>query len=71
MASNANVDQLFTLGKYSKNAADAFGKNARHYEDVDKLIADVRGSLIPGTTVLVKGSRMMRMERVVEALIES
>lgn len=71
MASNANVDELFTLGKYSKNASDAFGKNARHYDDVDKLIADLRNSLVPETTVLVKGSRMMRMERVVEALVES
>ncbi len=71
MASRAKVDQLFTLGKFSRNATTVFGSNARHYEDVDKLIADVRESLTADTTVLVKGSRVMRMERVVAALVES
>ncbi|WP_455376333.1 UDP-N-acetylmuramoyl-tripeptide--D-alanyl-D-alanine ligase [Kaarinaea lacus] len=71
MAAKANVDQLFTLGKFSKRATTAFGNNAMHYEDVDRLIADLRDSLTADTTVLVKGSRMMRMERVVTALVES
>jgi len=71
MAVQSKVDRLFTLGKYSENATKAFGKKASHYEDVDRLIADVRKILGSDTTVLVKGSRMMRMERVVNALLES
>jgi len=71
MALQSRVDKLFTLGKFSKNATKVFGKNASHYEEVEKLIADVRKVLTPDTTVLVKGSRMMRMERVVGALVES
>ena len=68
MASQAGVDQLFTLGQFSNKASEVFGGNGSHYQDVDQLIADVKAILTPDTTVLVKGSRMMRMERVVEAL---
>lgn len=71
MAAQSKVDRLFTLGKFSEQATRAFGKNASHYEDVDQLIANLRKLLTADTTVLVKGSRMMRMERVVSALVES
>ena len=70
MASQANVDQLFTLGEFSRYASNVFGNNASHYEKVDELIEDVKASLSSDTTVLVKGSRAMRMERVVEALVD-
>jgi len=45
-----------------------FGEGARHYCNVDKLIAAVDKELGPDTTVLVKGSRFMKMERVANAL---
>ena len=35
---------------------------------VDQLIDDLSGELTPQTTVLVKGSRFMRMERVADAI---
>ena len=70
MAAQEGVDQLFTLGQYSEKASEAFGSKGKHYQDVDRLVADVKAGLDPDTTVLVKGSRMMRMERVVEALTE-
>lgn len=70
MAAQLNVDWLFTLGKFSENASKAFGENAKHYDDVDVMINDIRALLTSETTVLVKGSRMMRMERVVNALVE-
>jgi UDP-N-acetylmuramoyl-tripeptide--D-alanyl-D-alanine ligase len=49
-------------------AVAAFGKGARHFALVEELIAAAREELRPQTTVLVKGSRFMRMERVVQAL---
>jgi UDP-N-acetylmuramoyl-tripeptide--D-alanyl-D-alanine ligase len=39
-----------------------------HCADVDSLLAALRPRLGPSVTLLVKGSRFMRMERVVQAL---
>jgi len=67
-AKSQGVDGLFALGEASKLAVRNFGEGARHYCNVDKLIAAVDKELGPETTVLVKGSRFMKMERVTDAL---
>jgi UDP-N-acetylmuramoyl-tripeptide--D-alanyl-D-alanine ligase len=69
-ARSHGIDGLFALGEMSAHAARAFGPGARHYERVEELIENVRRELTPQTTVLVKGSRFMKMERVVTALEE-
>ena len=65
----AGVDRLFAHGEMSRRAAEAFGDNARWYDSIEALVRDVTGEIEPGINVLVKGSRGMRMERVVEALL--
>lgn len=62
------IDRLYLLGESCAPAAAAFGAGAQHYGDVDALLAGLEPVLAPGVTVLVKGSRFMRMERVVQAL---
>ncbi|MBE0612652.1 MAG: UDP-N-acetylmuramoyl-tripeptide--D-alanyl-D-alanine ligase [Burkholderiales bacterium] len=62
------VDRLHLLGKSCAHAAAAFGEGARHYEDIEALLTGLQAELGGGATVLVKGSRFMRMERVVQAL---
>jgi UDP-N-acetylmuramoyl-tripeptide--D-alanyl-D-alanine ligase len=57
------VTELLALGDASTHAVEAFGKGAKHFNDVDELVPAIRGR-----TVLVKGSRFMRMERIVAAL---
>jgi UDP-N-acetylmuramoyl-tripeptide--D-alanyl-D-alanine ligase len=46
----------------------AFGAGAEHFESVDDLARELVSRAHAGVTVLVKGSRFMRMERVVQAL---
>ena len=49
-------------------AVKRLGANVKHFEDVDALVAWLTQQLRPNDFVLVKGSRGMRLERVVEAL---
>ena len=46
----------------------AFGAGAQHFSSVEALARHVADAAAADTTVLVKGSRFMRMERVVAAL---
>ncbi len=67
-AKSQGIDQLFALGDAAQQAVRNFGEGARHFCNVDKLIAALNKELAGETTVLVKGSRFMKMERVVEAI---
>jgi len=49
-------------------AVEAFGEGARHFDGVEDLIAAAQREIVANTAALVKGSRFMRMERVVQAL---
>ena len=64
----AGIDRLFTAGTATAESAAAFGADARHFASVEALAAHLSTSARTGTTILVKGSRVMRMERVVAAL---
>jgi UDP-N-acetylmuramoyl-tripeptide--D-alanyl-D-alanine ligase len=67
LARESRIDALYTLGDLSRRAAEEFG-NGRHFEALEPLVAALEQELGKDVTVLVKGSRFMRMERVVEAL---
>jgi len=67
-AKAAGIDRLYALGELSRRAAQSFGEGAREFAAVDDLVAAVQADLSPRATVLVKGSRFMKMERVVDAL---
>ncbi len=62
------IDFVFTLGELSKAAAISFGAG-RHFADMPALQAAVLAELPRVGSVLVKGSRFMKMERVVEAIV--
>jgi UDP-N-acetylmuramoyl-tripeptide--D-alanyl-D-alanine ligase len=67
-AAERGIDALWTLGDLAVHAARAFG-SARHFEGMDSLLAAVAAGIGDFQSVVVKGSRFMKMERVVEALM--
>lgn len=66
-ARECGIRHLLTLGQHSIEACRAFGAGAVHGENVDEIVAALSASG-SGSTVLVKGSRFMKLERVVAAL---
>jgi len=65
---DVGIDRLFAIGELSRNAVAAFGAGATWFATPEDLVQYLQGALSPGINVLVKGSRSMRMERVVDAL---
>ncbi|MFT4243601.1 MAG: bifunctional UDP-N-acetylmuramoyl-L-alanyl-D-glutamate--2,6-diaminopimelate ligase MurE/UDP-N-acetylmuramoyl-tripeptide--D-alanyl-D-alanine ligase MurF [Acidovorax sp.] len=57
------IEQVFALGALCAHVA-----GARHFDDMASLIAAVRAALPAVGSVLVKGSRFMKMEQVVQAI---
>lgn len=67
-AKAAGIERLLTLGTLSRAATAAFGAGGEHFSDLDTLLARLQGQPGSSDTLLVKGSRSARMERVVAAL---
>ena len=85
-AAEQGVNKLFALGEQCQFAIQGFDEakksglpvtSAKHFSEMDSLIVQLRDALHAQSTgsnehlnILVKGSRFMRMERVVQALLE-
>ncbi|MGE5489951.1 MAG: UDP-N-acetylmuramoyl-tripeptide--D-alanyl-D-alanine ligase [Actinomycetota bacterium] len=67
-AKSQGIDLLYSLGDASQLAARNFGEGGRHFRNPDDLVAALKPELAQGTTVLVKGSRFMKMERIADAI---
>lgn len=65
----AGIDYLFTFGNLSEATTESFGKQAEHFTDRDKLLAALHPFLEKSATILVKGSRSMKMETLVAGII--
>ena len=66
-AKASGIEQLFAIGELARSAVAAF-PGAQHFDSIDALNAAVLQQLPQVNSLLVKGSRFMRMERVVEAV---
>jgi UDP-N-acetylmuramoyl-tripeptide--D-alanyl-D-alanine ligase len=67
-ARDCGVKRLFAIGPESSRAAEAFGAGAEWFPDADSLIRRLTAEVVGGVTLLIKGSRVNRLERVVQAL---
>ena len=66
--SELQFDGVFTLGPKMKRVAHLFGVKGKSFDDVDPLAESLYPRLTAGATLLVKGSRSMALERVIEKL---
>ena len=66
-ARSAGIESLWTAGPLCAHAASAYGSAARHFDTVEALLAALHEAP-EAASVLVKGSRFMRMERVAAVL---
>jgi len=69
-AAERGVQALYTLGDLSVHASQAFGAS-QHFADMDTLLAVAIAHVGQFQSVVVKGSRSMKMERVVQALLSA
>ncbi|HEY8607222.1 MAG TPA: UDP-N-acetylmuramoyl-tripeptide--D-alanyl-D-alanine ligase [Noviherbaspirillum sp.] len=70
-ARDRGIEHLLTLGALAMHASSAFGPGARHFDDIDAISKAAEAMVSAGTTALVKGSRFMKMERVVACLVNT
>jgi len=68
-ARECRVARLFALGPESTRAVETFGSGGEWFTDADSLTRRLQAEIAPGVTVLVKGSRVNRLERVVQSLL--
>jgi UDP-N-acetylmuramoyl-tripeptide--D-alanyl-D-alanine ligase len=68
LAQKTGVKRLLAVGDEAHHAVDAFGPGATWFAGVDDLVAAAKSALHPGLTIMVKGSRSNRLERVADAL---
>jgi UDP-N-acetylmuramoyl-tripeptide--D-alanyl-D-alanine ligase len=67
-ARERGITRLLAFGVQSALAVEAFGAQGEHYDRIEAIAARAVELAARGTSVLVKGSRSMQMERVVKAL---
>ena len=66
----AGVSRMFTLGARAEAAGAAFGVGAVHFSAPEDLIKTLLASVNAEVTLLIKGSRVMQLDRIVTALTE-
>ena len=68
MAKHYGVSRLFGFGEFTQYTVDAFGAGAEHYSSHESLTQALQENLYEGVCVLVKGSRSMKLEKVVDGI---
>ncbi|WP_432240500.1 UDP-N-acetylmuramoyl-tripeptide--D-alanyl-D-alanine ligase [Herbaspirillum robiniae] len=75
-AKSRGIPRFYATGELMRHAVQAYqetqgeaAQESAHFDDIDALCAAVEQAAPQGATVLVKGSRFMKMERVVQHLV--
>jgi UDP-N-acetylmuramoyl-tripeptide--D-alanyl-D-alanine ligase len=68
VAKQFGVTKLFAYGELTKLSVKEFGAGATHFNSHSELVTKLQSELTAGVCVLVKGSRLMQLEKVVEGI---
>ena len=66
----SGIGQVLTFGALARHTSRAFGAGAQHFDSIEALHHALEDILVPAATVLVKGSRFMKMERTVRHFVQ-
>jgi UDP-N-acetylmuramoyl-tripeptide--D-alanyl-D-alanine ligase len=70
LAKRLGIERMYAVGELTREAVSAFGEGARHFASHEALVEELRRHMHADMTVLVKGSRSSRMERVVAGIVD-
>nr|HPO24559.1 cyanophycin synthetase [Arenimonas sp.] len=70
LAKKTGIEKLWTVGELAKQASQAFGPGARHFDNKVALSEALIHELHVGVRCLVKGSRSSAMDEVVRAVLK-
>lgn len=70
-ARERGIESLLGFGPMSEQTVKAFGAGGEHFDSIERLCEVAQAACVGQVNFLVKGSRSMRMERVVVAIAES
>lgn len=69
-AKKQRIQHFWAVGKECAHAVNEFGKGAKYFDSKEQLVQDLDKVINNTFTILVKGSRRVKMETVVSALAE-
>ena len=64
------IKKLFVISKHASAILEEFGKNSYDFDSIDALISFIKPQLNDNVNILVKASRFMEFEIIVNALTE-
>lgn len=65
------INCLYTIGENAKNISQATSIPSQHFDSVDELIKQLEAKQREGSVILFKASRGMRLEKIVDALLQN
>ncbi len=71
LARSLGIQHLFGIGELARGAVEKFGRAGRHFTSIETLVDTLHEAMHAEMTLLVKGSRAMRMERIVNGIVRT